>query len=143
MIRLARLTDVDDIAALGLEFAEKSEVIHTFPPSLSKIWETAQAVISNLNSVVLVLEVEGRIEGFIFGFITEPFFSEEPVLQEMAFYARSNKGGLQLFTAFEREATIRGIKRIAVGYKPDFYDLSKLYKRSGYKLMEVSFIKEI
>ena len=143
MIRLARSTDVDDIATLGLEFAEKSKAAHTFEPSLGKIWEGAYQIVGLDNAIVLVSDVDGIIEGFIFGLILSPLFSEDEVLQEMAFYARSNKGGIQLFTAFEREASIRGIRKIVVGYKPDFCDLSKLYKRSGYKLMELQFIKEL
>ena len=93
MIRLARSTDVDDLATLGLEFAEKSEVVHTFPPSLSKIWESAKGLIESPHAIVIVLEVEGVIQGFIFGFITEPFFSEELILQEMAFYCHPGYAG--------------------------------------------------
>ena len=143
MIRLARSTDVDDLATLGLEFAEKSEVVHTFPPSLSKIWESAKGLIESPNAIVIVLEVEGRIEGFIFGLILSPMFSEELVLQEMAFYTRKGLGGLRLLKAFEREAEIRGIKKVAVGCKPDYCDLGNYYKREGYKLLEVQYLKEI
>ena len=143
MIRLACSTDVDDLATLGLEFAEKSEVVHTFPPSLGKIWESAKGLIESPNAIVIVLEVEGMIQGFIFGFITEPFFSEEPILQEMAFYCHPGYAGFKLLDALESEAKLRGIKRIAVGCKPDFCDLSRYYERKGYRLLEESFIKEL
>ena len=143
MIRLAQPKDVDDLATLGLEFAEKSEVVHTFPPSLSKIWESAKCLIESPHAIVIVLEVEGVIQGFIFGFITEPFFSEELILQEMAFYCHPGYAGFKLLDALESEAKLRGIKRIAVGCKPDFCDLSRYYERKGYRLLEESFIKEL
>ena len=143
MIRLARSTDVDEIAELGLEFAEKSQNFHTFEPSLSKIWEGAKQIVENPSAITIVLEVEGRIEGFIFGLILSPMFSEELVLQEMAFYTRKGLGGLRLLKAFEREAEIRGIKKVAVGCKPDYCDLGNYYKREGYKLLENQYLKEI
>jgi hypothetical protein len=143
MIRLARPSDVDDIASLGLEFAEKSQLVHTFEPSLSKIWESAKLIVSDPNSIVIVLEEDGKLEGFIFGLILAPMFSEEIVLQEMAFYTRKGLGGLRLLKAFEREAEIRGIKKVAVGCKPDYCDLGNYYKREGYKLLEVQYLKEV
>ena len=143
MIRLANPNDVDDIASLGLEFVEKSLKAHTFEPSLSKIWESAKLIVSDPSSVVIVLEEEGRLEGFILGLILSPMFSEEMVLQEMAFYTRKGLGGLRLLKAFEREAEIRGIKKVAVGCKPDYCDLGSYYKREGYKLLEVQYLKEV
>ena len=143
MIRLANPNDVDDIASLGLEFVEKSLKAHTFEPSLSKIWESAKLIVSDPSSVVIVLEEEGRLEGFILGLILSPMFSEEMVLQEMAFYTRKGLGGLRLLKAFEREAEIRGIKKVAVGCKPDYCDLGNYYKRKGYKLLENQYLKEV
>ena len=92
---------------------------------------------------MIVLEAEGVIQGFIFGFITEPFFSEELILQEMAFYCHPGYAGFKLLDALESEARLRGLKRIAVGCKPDFCDLSRYYERKGYRLLEESFIKEL
>lgn len=143
MIRLAKPSDVDDMASLGLEFAEKSQFVHTFEPSLSKIWESAKLIVSDPNSIVIVLEEDGKLEGFIFGLILTPMFSEETVLQEMAFYTRKGLGGLRLLKAFECEAKIRGIKKIAVGCKPGYCDLGSYYKREGYKLLEVQYLKEV
>jgi GNAT superfamily N-acetyltransferase len=143
MIRLARPSDVDDIASLGLEFAEKSQLVHTFEPSLSKIWEAIYIAAFDSRFILMVAEVDGKIGGFILGLILAPIFSEEVVLQEMGMYVRKGFNGLLLLNAFEEEARIRGIKKVVVGCKPDFCDLGNYYKRKGYRLLETQYLKEL
>ena len=143
MIRLANPNDVDDIASLGLEFVEKSMSAHTFEPNLGKLWELFHTAATGSEFILIVLEEESRVVGFIFGMILAPCFSEEVVLQEVGMYVQTGFSGLHLLDAFEREAEIRGIKKVVVGCKPGFCDLGNYYKRKGYKLLEVQYLKEI
>ena len=144
MIRKAELKDVEAIVALGVEFGEKSKSIHTLNVCTKTIWKTVCSALEYPDSaVLLVAEDEKGIAGVIYGAACKTFFSDEIVLQELAWYSRRKVFGFALFKALEAEAKLRGIKKIVVGSKPAFFDLRKVYEKRGYKLLEEQFIKEI
>ena len=142
MIRPAEIKDIDSLVELGVEFGNKSLFIHTLQVSERKIRETMTNAIANISMILLVLEIDGKIEGGIFGMVLTPYFSDEKILQEMALYSRQKMGGIRLIEAFECRAKEIGIKKIIIGSKPMFYDLGKIYKRRKYKLLEEHYIKE-
>ena len=141
MIRKAEERDIDELAELGLKFANNSASIHKMTPNMEKIQKFSHDMVLSPDAIVMVLVLEGRIEGFICGLITEPYFSLDKVLQEMALYTTKGLGMVKLIDALEEEAIIRGVTRIVVGSKPDFCDLSSIYKRKGYTLFEEQYIK--
>ena len=141
MIRKAETKDVNDIVDLGIEFGLKTQGIHTMKVNSEKIRETVQLALINLNFVLLVQEDEGVIEGVAFGMVVSSYFSTDLVLQEMALYSRKPSGLLRLIDAFEKEAKSRGISKIVLGCKPDFYDMTKIYRHKKYRLLETQFIK--
>ena len=144
MIRKAELKDIEAIVALGVEFGEKSKHIHTLSVCQKTIWKTVCFALEYPESaVLLVAEDEKGISGVIYGIVTKSFFSEDLVLQELAWYSRRKVFGFALFRAFEEEAKLRGIHKIVVGSKPDFFDLDKIYRKWNYKILENQYIKEI
>ena len=136
MIRKAQVEDIEALVELGVEFGLASQKVHTLPVSADKIHATLRQTLVYPDAVLLVLEIEGKIEGVIYGMVLTSYFSEEPVLQELALYSRKQKGGLRLIEAFEAEAKARGIKKIVVGSKPAFCDLRKMYEKRNYKFIE-------
>ena len=140
MIRKAELTDLDTLIPLGMEFANKSLHVHTFVPDLDKVKEFLHTSIINNKSLFLVYETEEVVRGFIIGWVISPHFSKEEVMQEIAFFSKSH-GGLRLLDAFERGAKEMGVTKIIAGSKPAFCDLSKVYARKGYRILEEHFIK--
>jgi hypothetical protein len=135
------LSDADEVIALGIEFAEKSKSIHKMKVSKSRIEEFTMQNILNPKIIAIVLEVDGKIEGFAWGIITDTYFSEDRIFQEMTLYSRKAKGGLALIDALEDEASKAGVDGIVMGNKPGYADLSKIYRRKGYSLMEEHHIK--
>jgi len=140
MIREAKLIDLPELFHLGLLFANESMHVHTFKPDDEKVLDFLHTCIINPKSVFLVYETEGVVRGFIIGTVLSPYFSKEEVMQELAFFSTA-RGGLKLLDAFEDEAKKRGITKIVAGSKPAFCDLSKIYKRKGYRILEEHFIK--
>ena len=143
MIRKAELKDLEDIVSLGVEFGLKSQFVHTLSVSEEKIRAVTKESIDSDKAVLLVFEVEGKVEGVIFGVVCPAFFSNDSVLQELALYSRKGTGALHLIDAFEEEARRLRVDRIAVGSKPAYCDLRKVYERRGYKFIENQFMKGI
>ena len=143
MIRPATANDIEAIVALGVEFAIKSQPVHTMSVNVEKIKMVVTSAITSDDAILLVSDIDGKVEGIIFGLILPSYFSDDKILQELALYSKKNRGGLELIDTFEKEARLRGIHKIIVGSKPDFYDLKKIYERKGYKLLETQYIKEI
>ena len=141
MIRKAIEQDIPELAALGMAFAKISEPYHHIVPNKGKVEAFANDMVRNPEAIVMVLAIEGNIEGFICGLIIEPYFSTDKVLQEMALYTTKGLGMVKLIDALEEEAIIRDVTRIVVGSKPDFCDLGSIYKRKGYTLFEEQYIK--
>lgn len=141
MIRKAIEQDIPELAALGMEFAKISEPYHKIMPNKDKVDKFANDMVRNPDAIVMVIAIEGKIEGFICGIIHEPYFSTDKVLQEMALYTTKGLGMVKLIDALEDEAKARGVARIVVGSKPDFCDLGNIYSRKGYKLFEEQYIK--
>ena len=141
MIRKAELRDTLRLAELGIEFAHKSTQVHRISVDEKKIYELTRFAITDPDTLFFVYEENGRVEGLIYGVLARPYFSSDLMLQELAFYAVKPGCGIRLLTAFEREAVIRGVRIIAVGSKPDFCDLRKLYEHHGYKQFEDQYLK--
>lgn len=142
-IRIAERLDVPRLIELGFEFAVLSFPIHKFEVSLLKITEFINDVIDDPNAVVLVLVVEDAIQGFIVGTIQKIYFSENVAMQEMAWYVKPGFKGLSLLKAFENWARMIGCHKLIVGNKPGYYDLSRIYTRCGFTLLENQYTKTL
>ena len=141
MIRKAEQRDFDILVELGTEFAVKTQGVHTLKINIEKVWKLVQAAIYEPEVVCLVAEVEGVVCGFIFGGVTNSYFSDEKVLQELALYSRRATSLYHLIDGFIAEAHRREISKILVGSKPAFCDLGPIYFRRGFKVLEVQYLR--
>lgn len=142
-VRLARRRDIPQVVALGEEFALISQPVHGFSISRARIIEFANNVIETENCLAIVLEEDGVIVGIMAGLITKIFFSEDVALQELVWYVKKGYRGLIMLNVFEKFAGAMGATKIIVGNKPAFYDLTRLYLRRGYTMIENQFAKNV
>lgn len=143
MIRFAQQKDIPQCIELGYEFAILSQKVHRFSVSKDKIRFFANEVVNDPNCVVIVSENEGKLDGLICGGLTQIFFSEDIALQEMAWYVKKNVRALMMLELFETQGKNLGATRIIVGNKPQYLDLSRIYERRGYTLLENHFVKVV
>jgi N-acetylglutamate synthase-like GNAT family acetyltransferase len=141
MIRKAVESDIETIVSLGVEFGKKSQFVHTMEVNEDKIREAIHFALSNPSVVLLVHEINKRVEGVVYGMELQPFFSNEVVLQELALYSKRQTGIIHLIEAFENEAKIRGIRKVVVGSKPAFCNLKNIYERRGFIILEEQYLK--
>lgn len=143
IIRLAKRKDIPQLVALGEEFAYMSQPIHGFGISRERIIHFANEVVEVPNALVIVLEEEDIIQGLMVGIITQIFFSEDVALQELVWYVKKGSRGLIMLEAFEKFAIGMGANKVIVGNKPAFYDLSRIYLRRGYTMLENQYHKSV
>lgn len=146
MIRQATFEDFEDIYILIKEFQAESIGMYGLSFRFATLYHTIMKHINN--GIVLVLDKDG-IKGVIGGLIMPSMFdSKEFILQESMWYVTSNergRDGLKLFRAFEEEGIKRGVKFILMASMNNLNngELTRLYEKRGYKLMERQFIKEV
>ena len=145
IIREATKEDIPRIIVLGKEFAVASQKDHEMIISDEKIAGFANTVVENKFWTVLVMEVDEKIVGMLIAFYSYIFFSDEVACQEVVWYVQKGfNGGLELMTELEEVAKRRNnVRRIVMGYKPDYIDMSNLYKKKGYHLLECQYIKDM
>lgn len=142
-IRLARRKDIPQVVALGEEFAFLSQPIHGFSVSRKAIIEFANNVVEQPGALGIVLEEDGVVVGIMAGVISKIFFSEDIALQELVWYVKKGFRGLIMLETFEKFALGLGANKVIVGNKPGYYDLTRLYTRRGYTMIENQFVKNI
>jgi hypothetical protein len=143
IVRLATEDDVPQLVELGYEFAQVSQKAHGFSISREKIVKFTLDNIVNENCIKLVL-VDEKICGLLVALLMTPFFSDDPIVQEMVWYVQDGcRDGLKLLLRLEKEAKLRGAKKLVMGYKYGFVDMSRIYERMGFKLLEAQYVKEL
>ena len=144
MIRQACRGDIPQLVVLGEAFAKASQGAHTMPVDHDSIVRFAEHAIGNPDWINLVIEEDGLVCGVIIGLLIGVFFSNALTLQELVWYVSpGTRGGLDLLHEFENAARLAGATYIVTGDKPGFRDLSKVYIRGNYKLLERQFIKNL
>lgn len=144
VIREAVKEDIPQLVALGEEFANVSQVAHGFSISKEKIINFAHETVEKHNWIVLLIEEAGIINGLLVASINSPFFSNDIIAQEIVWYVRKEcRSGPRLFFELEKLVKRKGIKKLAMGYKPHFIDMRDFYLHRNYRLLEAYYIKEI
>lgn len=143
IIRRAVVADIPRLVELGFEFATLSQPIHRFNVSRGAIIFSTNQMVQNNDAVVLVLEVDGVIQGVIAGVIQKIFFSEDVALQELVWYVKNGFKGTELLKAFEVIAIGIGCQALIVGNKPAYCDLGKYYERQGFTFLENHYTKRL
>lgn len=146
MIRDATEADVPRIVELGsrsLVDGPYAGMLKDTPEQSAKL---AIGVIEKTNGKVLLYQNDsGRVAGLL-GFIVFPhYFTQELTATELMWYVEpeERKGGsaLQLLWEAEKQAKAMGATRM--GFTAPTPGIGELYKRFGYRQVEVSFMKEL
>lgn len=142
-IRRAIAADIPRLVELGEEFAILSQPHHKFNVSREAIIFSTNQMVQNNDAVVLVLEIEGVVQGVIAGVIQKIFFSEDVALQELVWYVKNGFKGTLLLEAFEKLAIGIGCQVLIVGNKPAYCDLGKFYERRSFTFLENQYTKRL
>lgn len=110
------------------------------------LWES---LIRSGKSMALVSDKGGEISGWLLGLEAPDPYSGAPIALEQFWYTRPGAAGsvtaVRLFTEFLEDARHRGCVRVMVGdWNPSGHpDLSRLYARFGFRMIERYFTKEL
>lgn len=143
IIRRAQQGDIPRLVELGEEFALLSQPYHKFPVSREAIIISTNQMVNNDDAVVIVMEIDGVVQGVIAGVLQKIFFSEDVALQELVWYVKKGFKGLELLEAFEKIARSIGCQALVVGNKPEYCDLGALYQRRGFTFLENQYTKRL
>lgn len=145
MIREATHNDLDIVVKLGLSFFNEAKTELT--PKFSE--EKAIAVICNMidngDCILYVAEHDGVIVGMIGAMISEHWFSEEIIAQELFWYVLpEHRGfGIELLDMLEIKAKELGVSKIAMVDLDGKSPISTILRRRGYSVHEKSYVKGI
>jgi len=145
-VREATQEDLFELLLLGYEFTKEGP--DHLKPFEKDVVETVFAnAIDDENYLVLVLDVNGSIEGMLLGVLTSPWMLSKPFAVELAWFvrkaSRDGRSAIKMVKAYEAWAKSKGIKKVCMSDLTELQGLGKLYKRLGYSLSETSYIKEV
>ena len=146
MIRAATQWDVPQIVELGSQSlidGPYKDLIKDVPKQTTIF---ANQIIENKNGKVLLYENDnGKVAGLLAFLIFPHPFTGEPTATELMWYVlpeeREGGAGVKLLWEAEKEAKTMGATYM--GFTAPTLDVAALYKRFGYKQLEVTFMKEL
>lgn len=145
-IREATQEDLFELLMLAYEFSKEGPD-HLKPFEKDLVEERLTNAIDNEDYVVLVLDVNGSLEGGLVGVCVAPWMMSEKFAVELAWFvrksARDGRGAIKMVKAYEAWAKSKGITKVFMSDLTKLQGLEKLYNRLGYSLSETSYIKEI
>lgn len=145
-IREATQEDLFELLLLGYEFTKEGP--DHLKPFEKDVVETVFAnAIDDENYLVLVLDVNGSIEGMLLAACVAPWMLSKTFAVELAWFvrktSRDGRSAIKMVKAYEAWAKSKGIKKVCMSDLTDIQGLGKLYNRLGYSLTETSYIKEV
>ena len=145
-VREATKEDLFEILMLGYEFIKEGPD-HLKPFEKDLVEERLINAIDNEDYVVLVLDVNGSLEGSLIGACIAPWMMSEKFAVELAWFVRKSsrdgRGAIKLVKAYEAWAKSKGVTKVCMSDLTKLQGLGKLYNRLGYSLTETSYIKEV
>lgn len=150
-LRLATLEDVPSLVALVSAFHLESPYSQ-FPFDTEKVFSLVTTFVGgeDKEKTAIVLDYGGTIIGFVFGHVNEVIFGHSRIASELAWYVvehfRKGTNGAKLRTAFEYWATeVVKADIIHMASLDGVYaeQLDKHYKKKGYKLFEMTYLKDL
>lgn len=145
MIRTATEEDLFDLTILCREFIKEVGPPLKFDKKKIETFLT-NAILSDA-CLVLVMESEGEVTGGLVGVISEHPFLPMVMASELGWFVSKEKRGsiesIKLIKHFEQWARNVGAHSISMADESKLNDLSNLYQRLGYTLMERTYTKEI
>ena len=150
MLRLATREDEDRIFELLKHFFSQTEYAKEDLDE-EKVKGLIQTCIDPrvVENVVLLWDVEGKVQGLVAGQWTEMVFNRERVATELVWWVepeyRKTEASAKLLSAFEAWADWNGCARVQMYALNNDYAtiLHRYYQRWGYRLAELSYVKDI
>ena len=145
---------IDDVLGVILEVQEDTPYKNVFF-DIDRFKSNLSHWIANVGSPYVILICEEVSTQNVVGVLifsihdTSPLLPGVPVSTEMAMFVlrehRNNSCGGRLKKAFEQMSIDNGAKYISMGAMPNEYEdrLHSAYTKSGYKLVEKIYIKEV
>lgn len=146
MIRVATEADIPALVDLGQEMHLESN----FSSLTFDVEKTKEYVKSLLGyGIVFCSEDNGKITGFIAGFLYQPYFSYDFLATDIGlFITKDARGGMaapRLIDSFTKWAESNGAKQVRPGISVggNIEGVARLYERMGYSIVGSVFMKEI
>lgn len=145
MIRIATIEDLPKLGNIAKEFYSSSEHLDDFNIEIfASNWEN---FIESGVGIIFLLINNGDIIGVLGGIKYPDVNSNQLIATELFWYVeKEHRGqGGKLLKEFEEWAKLEGCKKIIMVHMTDFMPdkLSVIYRRKGYKKMEVHYVKEV
>ncbi len=138
MIRPMAAQDIPFLIALGAEMHNESQYANLdFDPQ--KLFALGEAMLESPDLwLALVVELDSKIVGFCFGFVTPHFFGNDLTSGDLAIYIspehRKGSTGVSLVKQYDAWCVKMGVKEpllgVSSGIAPD--RVGRLYERLGY-----------
>ncbi len=145
MIRQATEDDLFDLMVLAKEFT--SEAPSQYNWNRHKIEESLRGAITRPDMLAAVYEQDGEAKGFLIAIASELFMSEKRAATELAWFVskdyRGSSASVRLITTFENWAKEANCDFTVMADLNSLADLSAIYTKRGYKLVERSYLKEL
>lgn len=138
MIRPMTLDDLPRLIEMGREFYDESEEYKLYSFDEDKLVALGHLAMEGEYAICLVHERDGTVDGMLYGFAYEQFFSEDMSASEMFVFASKDARGAfigkRLLMAFELWAESLGVKEMRVGVSAGITTERTigLYKKLGY-----------
>lgn len=101
----------------------------------------------NEDYTVICLLIDGKVSGYVLGFITEHYFHSKKIAYCMSIYVKEEHRtyGLEMLRAFEAWGKYKGANTLSIssfkGLSPD--GLKKVLSKKGYSEQELVYWKEV
>lgn len=150
MIREATLEDEDAVMRMSRFFVEDSGLSDLAPFSEVYARHVFKAMVRTKHMFILVLDVNGNLEGFCGGSVNNFIFSNIGKLGQENFFwispeYRKGSWGSKMLQAMEDKAASLGCTLWTMisldTQRPEA--VRKLYERNGYKIVEYHFSKKL
>lgn len=144
-IRYCKEEDLEDIIRLAKKSVEKVLPEEEFEEG--KIVDLFNLALKNEEYTCICLYINGKLFGYILGYITEHYFHSKKIAYCMSIYIDEEYRtyGLEMLRSFQAWGKYRGAETLSIstfnGLSPD--RLSTVYRRLGYKEKEVVYWKDI
>lgn len=150
MIRLATLSDVPVLVAIGTLFHSRTALAEILPYDAESVRRLLVDSIEGDHCAVFVLEDKGEVVGGIVGAVVPVYWNVRLMVgQQFAWFVRPARrhglAALGLLDAFERWAIDKGAVAVFSGAKNDenAAAMDKLLTRKGYFNLESMYLKGV
>lgn len=112
-----------------------------------KIKSLFTLALNNKEYTGICLTIDGKVEGYLLGFITEHYFHSKKIAYCMSIFVNEEfrKYGIEMINAFEAWGKYQGAKTLSISTFTNLSpkNLGRVYQRLNYEEKEVVYWKEV